>query len=832
MRILLTGLLLTIALHGAGLPYQDRGFPIEARVEDLLKRLTSDEKVALLGGDETGFNAAGIARLGIPPIRMTDGPVGVRTGNATAYPAAICLAASWDTELVHEYGVALAEEVRGKGKNCILGPCVDINRFPLGGRNFESLGEDPFLSGRLAVAYVKGVQSQGVIATVKHFACNDQEWQRNDYSVVVDERTLREIHLPVFEAAVREGGAFAVMSAYNLVNGQHCSENRHLLKDVLKNEWGFTGIVMSDWTSVYSAKDAANNGLDLEMPTPVWFGDPLRKALGDGSVASSVIDDKVRRLLRVRFESGIFDRPTESADESRVKTAAHKAIARRIAEEGIVLAKNDEVLPLRVNDLKSIALIGPSAKVARTGGGGSSHVDGWEAVSAYDGLRALLPGTVSIRFAEGARIDEETPEAVPSRCLRTPDGSQEGLLGEYFSNIDFNGNPAETRVDRTVGFDLPGPGESPSPRLGHENFSIRWTGRFVAPRSGLQRLSLTSDDGSRLYFDGKLVIDNWGMHPAVTKSIELPVVRGTSYNLRIEYMQGGGGAFMQLGWRDPDAASSEPTIAEAVEAARGASAAIVCVGTTASLEGEGVDVDSMKLPGSQAALIRAVAAVNPKTVVVLFGGVPMETKAWIGKVPGVLLAFYPGQEGGDALARILLGLVNPSGKLPFSYLANLTDSPAMAAYKASPVSVPYSEGVFVGYRYYEAHSKPQAFPFGFGLSYTRFKYTFLKVEKRGDNQFVARVKVTNTGSVAGAEIVELYVAPPVSPLPRPLKELKGFAKLRLGAGETGEALIALNGRSFSYYDVKTSSWKITPGSYQVMVGCSSDRILLSDEVKL
>ena len=426
--ILIAMLYPPLALMGntpPGQKYKDSNLPVETRVEDLLQQMTPQEKITLLGGDETGFNACGVERLGIPPIRMTDGPVGVRTGAATAFPVSINMAASWDTGLIHRYGVALGEETKAKGKNCILGPCVGIHRFPLNGRNFESFGEDPFLSSRMAVSVVQGVQSQHVIATVKHFACNDQEWERNHYDVQVDERTLREIHLPAFEAAVKEGQVLAVMSAYNIVNGAHCSENRHLLTDILKNDWGFPGIVMSDWVSVYSAVGAANAGLDLEMPHPVWFKDRLLAAVQDGRVSEAVIDDKVRRQLRVRFLAGLFDNPAPAEDESIIRSESHRNLALEMARKSIVLLKNDRLLPLARERIKTIALIGPHAKTARTGGGGSSMVQPWETVSPYEGVAALLGNQVKIAYAEGTHIDPIRPVPLPSKYLRTPDGRRD-----------------------------------------------------------------------------------------------------------------------------------------------------------------------------------------------------------------------------------------------------------------------------------------------------------------------------------------------------------------------------------------------------------------------
>jgi beta-glucosidase len=445
-----------------------RQWTIIKEIEKLVKQLSLDEKITMLSGDSTGFNGAGIGRLGIPPIKMADGPVGVRVGAATAFPVSVNMAASWDTNMIYRYGVALGAETRAKGKTVILGPCVGIQRFPLGGRNFESLGEDTYLSSRLAVNYVKGVQKNDVMATIKHYACNDQEWQRNFYDVIVDERSLRETHLAPFEAAVKEAGVRAVMTSYNIINGQHASENRQLVKEILKEDWGFKGIVMSDWVSVYSAVDAANNGLDIEMPRAIWFGDSLKKAVENGSVKEEVINEKIRRHLWARFDANLFENGNPQEDQSVIESEGHQALALEMAQKSIVLALNRQgTLPLDKEKVKSIALIGPHAKEARTGGGGSSIVWPWRKVSPYDGLKALLGENVKIEVAEGVTVKPFEAEPIPSKYLRTPDG-RPGLLGEYFNNQGLEGEPVFTRIDTNINFGF-GAG-SPDERIKNDDY--------------------------------------------------------------------------------------------------------------------------------------------------------------------------------------------------------------------------------------------------------------------------------------------------------------------------------------------------------------------------
>ncbi len=802
----------------------------EQRVETLLAQLTFDEKIAMLGGDETGFNSKGVARLGIPPIRMSDGPVGVRDGASNAYPVSANMAATWDPASIERFGVALGEDTLAKGKNAILGPCVGIGRYPLGGRNFEAFGEDPYLSSRMAVSAIHGIQSCHVIATVKHFACNDQEWERNNYDVQVDERSLREVHLLPFEAAVKEGQVWMLMTAYNLVNGQHMSENARLVREILKGEWGFRGLVVSDWVSVYSSAEAALNGLDIEMPTPLFLGDKLRADVQAGRVPVAVIDDKVRRHLRVRCLAGVFDNPAPAIDDSVIRSQAHRDLALEMAEKSIVLLKNDGVLPLDKASLKSVALVGPHAGVARAGGGGSSQVSPWVSVSPVEGLRALLPASIAISCAPGVVVDGYKAVPLPSRFLRTPDGKSEGLLGEYFGNATFSGQPAFTRIDK--GLDLDWGGTGPGGGIGGANYSIRWTGTFTAEETKSYKLAITSDDGSFLYIDDKLVADNGGNHGEVTIPAAAEMVAGRSYRVRIDYIQGGGNAAMRLGWKDPKDQSKDPTIEDAVAAARAAGVTIVCVGNSATQEGEGADVGDFALYGKQPELLEQVLAANPNTIVVVYGGVPVTMKPWLAKARAVVAALYPGQEGGTALARLLLGEKNFSGKLPFSYIQERSECPGFLGYKDAGLKVPYSEGVFTGYRWYDAHAINPLYPFGHGLSYTSFAYSDFTVKANAQGRQEATLTVRNTGKVDGDEIVQFYVEPQQSRLPRPVRELKGFRRVSLKVGEAKTIRVVLDERALSYYDPAKHAWVTDAGQYVVHAAGSSRDLRLNTTVSV
>jgi len=795
---------------------------IERRVETLLAQLTLDEKLRMLSGDETGFASAGVARLGIPPLKMTDGPAGVRDGStaSNAYPVSVNLAASWDTQLAGRFGVALAEDTKAKGKHVLLGPCVGIARFPLGGRNFECFGEDAHLSSRMAVHVIQGIQSRNVIATVKHFAVNDQEWRRNTYDVIVDKRALHETHLLPFEAAVKEAGVWSLMTAYNVINGQQASENKPLL-DILKKDWGFQGLVISDWTSVYSADTSANNGLDIEMPAPLWWGDRLRQAIKDGKVSEAVIDDKIRRHLRVRLQAGVFDNPDPPLNDAVVRSQAHRDLALEMALKSMVLLKNDGILPLKREQLTSVALIGPSAAVMRAGGGGSSGVKPWISVSPVEGFKAAVGPRVRVDTAAGVSLEHLKAVPVPLSFLRTPDGKTEGLLGEYFNNENWEGKPVLVRVDDGVNFDWKY--GSPAPEVQLDNFSVRWTGTFMPNETRVYRFSLSSDDASQLFIDGKLITSqNKQQQPG-----EVLLEAGKTYQVRLEYVEELGEAKMRFGWLAVNSTSSNsanakaPTIAEAVALARQSAVVILHVGNSANQEQEGEDLPGFELVNDQEKLVTAVLDANPNTIVVLYGGVPFYLKTWLPRARAVVAAMYPGQEGGAALASLLLGEHSFSGKLPFSYIQSREESPAFQGYQDPSRKVNYSEGVFVGYKHHDSQQVKPLFPFGHGLSYTGFSYSGMKVRISGTKTAEVSVTVRNTGKVAGDEIVQIYVEPGPARLPRPLRELKAFARVSLKPGQSKTVHLPLDARAFSYYDPAQRDWVTESGSYRIHAASSS-----------
>jgi len=710
--------------------YKNPTLPVEQRVQDLLGRMTLQEKVAMLSGADW-MQSVPNQRLGIPSIKMADGPLGIRswagpsseTGaevaekqiTTTAFPAGIATAATWDTELSQSEGQAIGQEVKALGRNMILGPTVNINRTPLWGRNFEGYGEDPYLAARMAVAYIEGVQGEGVIATVKHFAANNQEFERHRINAEVDERALQEIYFPAFKAAVQEAGVWSVMSAYNKLNGVYCAENAALLKNVLQKGWAFKGFVVSDWGSTYSTAGTVNAGMDLEMPggepMKAWLAKPKTQASGNGAgwlvpekvlpeissgkISTATIDDNVGRMLRVMFVSGQFDKPHTATGE--IDTPEQRALARKASTESIVLLKNiNDVLPLDPAKTHSVVVIGPSAAVARTGGGGSSLVTPKYSITPLKGIQNRAGERMQVSYALGVSMEGEDP--------------------------------------------------------------------------------------------GK----------------DTPEAREQLRN-------------------------------EAVSAAAKADAAVIVVGRSAKLESEDFDIKSLDLPAGQDDLIEAVAKVNKNTVVVINAGGPVVMSRWIAQVPAILDLWYGGQEGGNAIADVLFGDANPSGKLPVSFVKAWKDSPAYGHYPGENLQVDYAEGIYVGYRYFDKHKVEPLFPFGYGLSYTTFDYSDLKVspDHVGPGKPVEMsLRVHNGGSRSGAEVVELYVHDGHSSVDRPTQELKGFRRVDLAPGETKDIHFTLDRGAMAFYSTAKKNWVAEPGQFDVLVGSSSRDIKLKGSFNL
>lgn len=795
----------------------------EKKVEELLRKLTLDEKLSMLAG--TGFDTVPILRLGIPALKMTDGPVGVRQAPATSFPSSIALASSFDTKLIKKVAKAIAQETKAKDKNVLLGPCVNIQRTPFAGRNFESFGEDPFLAAQMSVFYIKGMQSENVIPSVKHFAANNQEIDRMTIDVRVDERALNEIYFPAFKASVKDGNVWSVMAAYNKLNGFYASENEYLLNKILKKRWNFQGLVMSDWGAVHSTVPTLKNGLDLEMPTGNFLNaEAVKKALAEKQISETQINEMVRRLLRVMFWANLMDGKT--SDKGSIDTPEHRQIALEAARGGIVLLQNkNELLPIDTNKIHSVAVIGPNADTARIGGGGSAQVVPFYTVSPLDGIKRSIGDKVNINFSPGiVSLEDTTP--IPTENLKTPDGKSNGLYGEYFANMTFDGKPAFTQIDPQLDFHWGT--NSPAENFPSDLFSNRWTGTLTASVSGRYAISLSSNDGGRLYLDDKLIVDVWGDHATLKAATSVELKKGEPHKILVEHYENRGNADLVLGWR----LLEDEILQKAAETASKSDVAVVFVGLSDATEVEARDRTDLNLPKEQEELIEAVTKANPKTVLVMTSGAPVLMEKWIDKTPSVLQAFYYGQEGGNAIADVLFGKISPSGKLPATFLKRWEDSNAFGRYPGDGKTVDYSEGILVGYRWFDTKKIEPLFPFGHGLSYTNFKYSVLKLIKGKDANLTVRFELENTGKRDAAEVAQVYVQDVQSSLPRPSKELKGFQKIFLKAGEKKTVSVALDHNSFAFYDPEKQSWIAEKGDFKILVGSSSRDIRLTGDYKL
>lgn len=797
-------------------------------IEAIVAEMTPAEKTTLLAGADM-WHTAPLPRLNIPALKVTDGPNGARgaDGNqgpsSAAFPVGVAVAATWNEELVRRLGAALAEETRAKGAHVLLGPTVNLHRSPLAGRNFETFGEEPYLSGRMATAYIQGLQGEGIGACIKHLVCNDSEFERFTISSDVDERTLREIYLTPFRMAVKAARPWTVMSAYNRVNGTYASEHATLLRDILKGEWGFDGIVISDWYGTYSGEVAAA-GLDLEMPGPArYMGANVAEMVSGGELDEAVVDDKVCRLLRTLERVGAFDRP-ELQPEQAIDRPEDRALAREIAREAVVLLKNEDgLLPLDLDSLNSIAVIGENAQRAQIMGGGSSSVTPHYVVSPLEGIRERVGESAAVHYALGTPVHRHLPVCDPAWLSPTGDPDGRGVTAAYFDNVALKGAPVHVETCRRLEINWFG---DTVPYVDPAHFSLRLSGTFAAPEAGVFTFSLHSVGKSRLYLDGELAIDNWQVdheswdeqEETITRALET----GERVPLIVEYSSAIGSRWrnLRLGCLPPIPADP---IAEAVALAEQADVAIVYAGLTAEWESEGFDRPDMKLPGQQDELIRRVAAVNRNTIVILNSGSPLEMP-WLDVVPALFQAWYTGQEAGHAIVDLLVGDFSPSGRLPTTFPRRLQDNPAFINYPGENGHVRYGEGLFVGYRYYDAKGIEPLFPFGHGLSYTTFSYRGMELtaNQYGPGEEIAvTVTVANSGDRPAQEVVQLYVRDLEATLARPPKELKRFAKVALAPGEEKQVTFTLSEEDLAFYDPGREGWVTEAGEFEVLVGRSA-----------
>lgn len=839
-------------------PWLDASLSPDDRAALLLAQLTLDEKGALVHGEPggpSGYCIASIPRLGIPALTMTDGPAGINVGKATALPAPIGLAATWDITVAELYGDLVGSEAEATGHNVYLGPCLDIARVPVYGRLFEAFGEDPFLTGQMAVHIIQRVQNHPLVATAKHYNMNTQEENRLEVDARLDERTLQEIYTLPFAITVQEGQVGSVMSAFNKVNGVYSCENAYLLTAVLRQQLGFQGWVMSDYEATHSTVEAANAGLDQEMPAARFFGDQLLSVIGTGQVSVTILDNKVHHILRTMFAHGLFEHPVQI---SPLPVQEHGTQARELAGKGCILLKNTGgLLPFANHKLHSIAVLGGDA-ATNIAGGGSSLVNPTYLVSMLEGIRRRVDEDVRVEHAEG--VDPVTAAdllpgfpLVPSSVL-TPLGSDFGIHGlhaEYWTNVRFEGEPTLTRIDRQIALNLGffnffNASSVKTPGQFNNALSVRWTGSIRVPASGEYTLALTHLGTVRLFLDGQLLLDDPGI-TLDTQSVTLHLIAGEPHALRIDYAADRPeqsapipgelsnaaliGSKVRLGWEHPEDAIP-PAIQETATLAGRSDVAVVVVRDYRS---EHADLPSLTLSNEQDLLIQTVVAANPRTVVVVASGGPV-LMPWLEHVPSVLETWYGGQEQGNALADVLFGDVNPSGKLPVTFPRRDQDTPVSSpeqyAHRDSLVSN-FSEGLGVGYRGYDQFGIEPLFPFGYGLSYTNFAYAQLEVEAEMTNDTSAvqvRFTITNSGARTGAEVAQIYLGLPAS-AGEPPKRLVGWAKVELAVGETQEVSVTLDPNSASHplssWNVITNGWERVTGDFQVYVGASSRDIRLT-----
>ncbi|MGV8833690.1 MAG: beta-glucosidase H [Devosia sp.] len=805
------------------------------RIEQLADQMTIEEQVSLLSGADF-WSVPAIERLGIGKLRVTDGPNGARGGGSliggvksASFPVGIALGATWNVDLLNQVGVALADEVKSKNAHMLLAPTVNIHRSVTNGRNFECYSEDPILTAELASAYIMGLQSQGIGATIKHFVGNESEIERTTISSEIDERALREIYLIPFEWAVKKAGTWGVMSSYNKLNGTFTSENNWLLTDVLRREWGYDGIVMSDWFGSHSTAETVNAGLDLEMPGPSRDrGQKLIDAVNAGSVSRDTLRQRVIAMLRLMERVGSLDdhRPFEEQANDRPE---HRALIRRAGAEAAVLLKNNGVLPLKADG--TIAVIGPNAKTAQIMGGGSAQLNAHYRISPWQGLVSAL-GEDRLRFAQGCTNHRFEPVL----------GG--GFTVDYFANERFEGAPVHSETqDEAQAFWI---GNVAQGKVDALHFSARLTGSFTPASSGTHRVGVYAAGFAKVYVDGALIADattNWTKGRTffeegcdeIVGTVDL--VAGRTHSVVIEFVTKD---FATLGLAAFAAGIGLPlgddAIAEAVQLAQEADTAIVFVGRNGEWDTEGSDLASIELPGRQAELVSAIAQANPKTIVVLQTGGPVEMD-WIGSAAALIQAWYPGQEAGNAIADVLTGAVEPSGRLPQTFPVRWADNPAQSqdaeVYPGFEGKVRYEEGIFVGYRHYDRLGLTPLFPFGFGLSYTSFALSDLSIDDAGfesDGAVTVAVTLSNTGPRDGAAVVQLYVSDDASSDPRPAKELKGFDKVWLKAGDSTQVTLRLDARAFALFRTQASHWLVEPGSFTLRVGLSSADLPLTGTI--
>ncbi|KAL2859197.1 putative beta-glucosidase K [Aspergillus pseudodeflectus] len=816
-------------------------------VEHVIRNASVSEKISLLSGRDF-WHTNPLPRFNVPSIRVSDGPNGVRGTKfidgvpAACLPCGTGLASTWDQDLLYHAGILIGQECQAKGAHCWLGPTVCIQRSPLGGRGFESMSEDPYVTGKLAAAYIKGVQSTGVISVIKHWLANDQEHERVAVNAIVSERALREVHMLPFQIALHDAAPGGVMACYNRVNGKHVSENREFLDGLLREEWKWKGLIMSDWFGTYSTAEALNAGLDLEMPGPTrQRGQLADLAVSTRKVSRETINARARNVLEfVRKASQVV----VSEEEGGRDLPEDRRLNRKLAGDSVVLLRNASgLLPLQ-RSFKSIALIGPNMKNTAFCGGGSAYLQPYYTVSPFQGIVDQLPPDVEVKYEIGASANGWNP-TLQSSEVTTPDGGP-GLRVRFYGEPP--SIPDREVVDETVvpdsSWQLMGYSHPKLERLFYADIE----GDFVAQHTGRYEFGLAVYGSAMLYIDGRLLIDNSTVQRGGTfffgkgtleEKAEVELVQGQTYRIKVEFESapssklikpgvvnfGGGAGRLGL----VEVVDPEVTINKAVSAATQSDVTILCVGLTRDQESEGFDRPHMDLPGVLPRLVSAVLAAAPDTIVITQSGSPFNMLPWADDVKTHLHAWLAGNETGNGIADVIFGQTCPSGKLPLSFPRRIEDTPTYLNFGSERGRVIYGEDIYVGYKYYEKVDRAVLYPFGYGLSYTTFVYANLVIKPSH-----VTLDVTNSGPVDGAEAVQLYIAADaaMSSIRRPEKELKGFKKVYLRSGETRQVKIALDRFATAFWDEELSCWVSEKGVYKVLVGSSSQTVLLRGELEL
>jgi beta-glucosidase len=804
-------------------------------IKQLIKDLTLGEKVELLSGFDA-WQTNKIDRLGIPSIKMSDGPNGVRgdgnSGKSSAcFPCAISIGSSWNLNLINTLGEELASEAKLKDVDVLLGPTINIHRHPLGGRHFECFSEDPFLTGKIAIEYVKGVQSKNIAACLKHFVGNDTEFERYTVSSNIDERTLREIYLLPFEMAIKEANAKVVMSAYNKLNNIYCSSHKNLLIDILKDEWGFDGYVVSDWGAARDTVENAIGGLDLEMPGPARsWGKNLITAINDKAVPEDLINDKVKRILNVasfckRFENPI--RKPEMDNDSKLK----RKLLKDAAQEGMVLLKNDGILPLK-KDIKSIGIIGPNAEKAQIIGGGSATLVPYHESHPVSSFQNNFSEKTIVKSAKGCHTYRYLPEINKSLT------KENGFLVEYFNVTDNKNDFISSKVLRGSKFwifegfakDIIGTEDRP-------DIFVKFSCTYVPDISGEHAFEIFAIGKSKLIINNEEIIDNWTdplpgdaffAHGSSSKRGASHLEKDKSYQIEIQYKFEGNFPAIYIGCQPPD---NIDLLDEALNIAKEVDEVILLVGTNSDWETEGNDRVDFNLPGEQNTLIEKVLEINPNAIIVLNTGSPVDMP-WVNKAKSILQSWYAGQEYGDALFEILTGLVNPSGKLPTTFPKHIKDTPAYSCYPGENLQMSYDEKLLIGYKWYDRKKIEPLFHFGHGLSYTNFEYSNLRISNSDKNNFTCSFNIENVGDISGFEISQCYISFMNCDEDEPIKKLQGFDKTYINSGEIKKIEISLDSKSFSTWDIKNHQWEIKKGVFNILIGASSNDIKLKDSINL